>query len=122
MRITSNDVQTLMLLVKRFMLAIMMGVRYVAVGNAAALNEITLGSDQVEKKPMLSKRRVKQFSPVVINQDIYDIPAMVRLRKVKLDEWQDENLKPIALDKMLKEHYEQLTAKGLKPSNLYLDV
>lgn len=122
MRITSADIEAILLLLKRLFTGLLIGGKYIVVGNVGSTN-ISAETKAVDvKKTSLSKRRIRQLPPLVIEEDVFEIPALKRLRKVDLDAWEVENLKPYSIDSMIKEHFEQLNAKGMEPSSLYFDV
>ncbi|UYZ83052.1 hypothetical protein MTZ49_10605 [Entomomonas sp. E2T0] len=122
MRITSADIEAIILLLKRLLTGLWIGSKYIAVGNVGSAN-ISAETKVVDvKKSSAQKRRLRQLPPLVIEDDVYEIPAIKRLRKVDLDVWEAENVKPRALDLIIKEHFKQLTEKGMKPSSVYFDV
>lgn len=120
MRITSADIEAIMLLLKRLFTGLWIGGKYIVVGNvtpSAVTNKEVIVTNTPSKK-----RRLRQIPPLDIPDEVYEIPAITRLHKVDLDAWETKNLKPYAIDVMIKERLERLNAKGMKPSSLYFDV
>lgn len=126
MRITSTDIDALLFLTKRVFTGLLVGGKYIIVGNVGSTNMSTNASADTKavdiKRTSQSKRSVRQLPPLVINDDIYEVPAIQRLCKVNLEEWEAKNLKPCSINVLIKDHFEQLSAKGLKPSSTYFDV
>ena len=97
MRITADDMRAIIFLIKRLMTGILIGGRYIIAGqvaveaNAAATKTLTTNTGSV--KSSVSKRRIKQRPPIVIDENVYEVPAMVRLKKINLEKWQAEKLK-----------------------------
>ncbi len=126
MRLTSTDIAAILLLIKRIITGILIGGKYIVVGNtnSSALVTKEVASNEVAVKNP-SPRRLRQVPPLVIPDEVYEIPAITRLYKVNLEEWEAANLfeiKPTELDLMIKKHFNEMAAKGLKPSRLYWDV
>lgn len=123
MRLTSADIAAILLLIKRLITGIMIGGKYIIVGN---VNTSAITSKEVVVTNTSSKKRkLRQLPPLVIPDEVYEIPAITRLHKVNLEEWEAANLfeiKPTELDLMIKKHLNEMTTRGLKPSHLYWDV
>lgn len=128
MRLTSTDIAAILLLIKRLITGIMIGGKYIIVGN---VNPSAITNKEVQSKEVVvtntpsKKRRLRQMPHRDIPDEVYEIPAITRLHKVNLEEWEAANLfeiKPTELDLMVKKHLNEMTTRGLKPSRLYWDV
>lgn len=123
MRITSTDIQAVSLLAKRVVTGCLVGGKYILAGSVASAQSSTQTPRQtVAKNTTANKRRIRQQPPLVIEDNVYEVPAMVRLNNVKLEAWQQKNLQPSVIDEAIKQHYDFMTANGLKPGSYYFDV
>lgn len=123
MRITSTDIHVISSLAKRVVTGCLVGGKYILSGHdASTQSSVEIPKEAIADTSKINKRRVRQQPRLVIEDNVYEVPAMVRLKKVKLADWQKEHLQPSVIDEAIKQHYDYMTANGLKPGSLYLYV